>query len=102
MKQADCVFCQFHPFVLENDLAGAFFDHAPVSKGHMLIIPKEHFETFFDAPVNVQQAMIALLDDTEAYLTDQYQPEGFQVFSHIGAAANQRVFHAHIHIVPVY
>lgn len=95
-----CVFCN-KPAVLENDLAKGFFDIRPMAPGHFLIVPKEHYVTFFDAPRDVQIAMVDLLDQAKTYLDEQYHPRGYQVFSHVGAAAYQKVFHAHIHLVPV-
>lgn len=78
-----CVFCN-KPAVLENDLAKGFFDIRPMAPGHFLIVPKEHYVTFFDAPRDVQIAMVDLLDQAKTYLDEQYHPRGYQVFSHVG------------------
>ncbi|WP_269082452.1 HIT family protein [Aneurinibacillus tyrosinisolvens] len=46
-----CPFCQLEKtsVVLENELVFTFFDKYPVQKGHLLIVPKRHVETYFDA-----------------------------------------------------
>ena len=50
MKKEHCIFCQRDAIkiVFENDLAVAFWDIHPVNKGHLLVIPKDHKENFFD------------------------------------------------------
>lgn len=46
-----CPFCSIpkEQLILENELAQAFYDKYPVQKGHLLIVPKRHAETYFDA-----------------------------------------------------
>ncbi|WP_318766843.1 HIT family protein [Lactiplantibacillus carotarum] len=102
MKPTTDVFCAKTEFLLENDLAGAFYDLHPMAKGHLLVIPKSHYPTFFDTPVGVQRAMIDLLNEAKRYLDQQFQPRGYQIFSHVGPAAGQTILHAHLHLVPVY
>lgn len=100
MIKNDCVFCT-KPAVIENRLAKGFYDIHPMAPGHFLIVPKDHYVTFFDAPRDVQIAMIDLMDEAKTMLDAQYHPRGYQVFSHVGAVAYQKVMHAHIHLVPV-
>ena len=65
----ECVFCEhFIPNrkpLFENNLAIAYFDEFPVSKGHTLIITKRHAETFFDITDEEQIAIIELLNNLE-------------------------------------
>lgn len=98
---ADCVFCQKEA-VLENGRAKAFMDNHPMAPGHMLIVPKAHVATGFDAAPADQEAMSVLLNEAKTYLDARYQPRAYQIFSHVGVAAGQKVAHAHIHLVPVY
>lgn len=104
MLKQQCVFCHIHSdkIVLENDGAKAIFDIHPMAKGHLLIIPKQHFQTWFDVPSDVQVQMIQLLNQAKQLLDQQLAPKGYQVFSHVGRVAGQRINHAHIHLVPVY
>lgn len=97
-----CIFCEQRPFVLENELAGAFFDIRPVSQGHMLIIPKKHYPTFFDVPQSDRDAMLALMTRAKAYLDDRYQPDGYNIGVNVGPMAGQTVMHCHIHLIPRY
>ncbi|GEK29324.1 HIT family protein [Furfurilactobacillus siliginis] len=99
----DCPFCTKpdDQLILSNDLAKAFFDIHPMAPGHALIVPKAHRTTFFDATPAEQHAMTDLLDQVKTILDDQFHPRGYQIFSHVGTVAGQKVAHAHIHLVPV-
>ena len=97
-----CIFCQPLPYVLENDLAAAFYDKYPVSPGHLLIIPKAHYETYFDVPAATRDAMLALLAQAKAYLDDQYHPDGYNIGINVGPVAGQTVMHCHLHLIPRY
>ena len=48
----DCYYCQNQNFIIENELAGAFYDQTPISKGHMLIIPKRHTPDYFQLTID--------------------------------------------------
>jgi len=97
-----CVFCQPLPLVLENDLAAAFFDKHPVSPGHLLIIPKRHYPTFFDVPTVERDAMFALLETAKGYLDNRYHPDGYNIGINVEPAAGQTVMHCHLHLIPRY
>lgn len=104
MVQKSCIFCKKSPeeIILENDKANAFYDIHPMSRGHLLIVPKQHFVTWFDIPENIQMKMIELMNEGKKLLDDEYHPRGYQMFSHVGKISGQKVPHAHIHLVPVY
>lgn len=97
-----CIFCQPQPYVLENDRAAAFYDIHPVSRGHLLIIPKTHYPTYFDVPAADREAMLALLTEAKALLDSQLQPDGYNIGINVGATAGQTVMHCHIHLIPRY
>ncbi|VDG18834.1 HIT family protein [Lactiplantibacillus mudanjiangensis] len=97
-----CIFCQPQPYVLENELAAAFFDIHPVSRGHLLIIPKGHYPTYFDVPAADLAAMQALLVQAKAYLDDRYHPAGYNLGFNVGPVAGQTVMHCHLHVIPRY
>lgn len=104
MQQKNCVFCEkpAQQILLENSAAKVFFDIHPMAKGHLLIVPKQHYRTWFDIPEEEQFQLIQLLNQAKRLLDEQFVPRGYQVFSHVGRIAGQRVDHAHIHLVPVY
>jgi len=98
----NCIFCAPLPYVLTNDRAAAFFDKHPVSRGHLLIIPKQHYATYFDVPAVDRQAMAELIDQAKAYLDARYHPDGYNIGINVGAAAGQTVMHCHVHLIPRY
>ncbi|WP_367341342.1 HIT family protein [Limosilactobacillus sp.] len=100
----NCVFCHLddNKIILQNDGAKAFFDIHPMAKGHLLVVPKQHFVTWFDIHQDIQIQMIELLNQAKTKLDQEFHPQGYQIFSHVGRVAGQRIGHAHIHLVPVY
>ncbi len=101
-----CVFCdEFIPKkekIFENDLAIAYYDGFPVSKGHILIISKNHKETFFDLTQEEQYAIIALLNKCKKHVDELYHPDGYNVGLNCGREAGQSVMHVHMHLIPRY
>ncbi|TGD19030.1 HIT family protein [Levilactobacillus suantsaiihabitans] len=102
MIKADCVFCQKTAIVLENDLAKAFWDNHPVRKGHLLIVPKQHYATYFDVPATTRAAMDDLTFQAKQLLDEKFAPAGYNIGINVEAAAGQTVMHAHIHLIPRY
>ncbi len=99
-----CVFCSRNnlEIITENELALAFHDICPVSPGHLLIIPKRHVETYFDATFEEHAAMNSLVYTVKEILQEKYTPDGFNIGANIGHYAGQTVFHFHLHIIPRY
>lgn len=103
MKRTNCVFCESElEIVMESNQSLAFYDRFPVSKGHVLIIPKKHFETYFDVPQDIREDMLLILDKVKLMLDSKYQPSGYNIGINSGASAGQTVFHCHIHLIPRY
>ena len=99
----DCPFCNLKENILfENDLAIAFFDSFPVSKGHTLVIPKRHVETYFNLSKEEIEAMFELSNKVKEYLDNKYHPDGYNVGFNVEEAGGQSVMHCHMHIIPRY
>lgn len=101
----NCVFCKIikdKQILFENDLAVAFYDARPVSKGHTLIIPKRHVETYFDLTKKEITAIFELSQKVKKHLDNLYHPAGFNVGFNVGEAGGQSVFHCHMHVIPRY
>ena len=100
----DCVFCNIpeEKIVLESNLSIAFYDTYPVSKGHLLIIPKRHIVDYFDLSPDEKADIWNLVDKAKVYLDNKYVPDGYNVGININEAAGQTIFHCHIHIIPRY
>ncbi len=102
----DCVFCDIinnkSEILFENDFAVAFFDSFPVSKGHTLIIPKRHVETYFDLSKEENDAIFELSIIVKKYLDEKYHPDGYNVGYNVGIYGGQSVMHCHMHVIPRY
>ena len=98
-----CPFCNFKERVLfENELALAFLDNHPVSRGHSLVIPKRHAVTYFDLNSQEIAAIFELSQKVKGYVDELYHPDGYNVGFNVLHAGGQSVMHAHLHIIPRY
>ena len=102
----NCIFCQVGKGeapswkVYENEYAYAFLNINSVSRYHTLVIPKAHYVNIFDADqVIVKEVMSAVQFVSNLYRT-KLGIEDIQIITNAGAAAQQTVFHWHVHIVP--
>lgn len=98
-----CIFCEYlnkNEFIAENELAFAIYDSFPVNKGHVLIIPKRHFGSYFDATQDEIQAFYDLTHEIKRLLDNELKPDGYNIGVNIGEAAGQTIFHLHIHVIP--
>ena len=102
VPMSDCIFCKNLPKVLENELAFAVYDIKPISKGHMLFIPKRHHKTIFESTPNEVEAVFDLINKAKEILQKDHQPDGYNVQVNCGAVAGQIVMHAHLHLIPRY
>lgn len=99
-----CPFCTppVSRIVEANELAVLILDGFPVSTGHSLIIPKRHVGSFFEITDIERAALFKLLDRAQELVSEQHQPDGFNIGINDGAAAGQTVPHLHIHLIPRY
>lgn len=99
-----CPFCTLpvSRIVEANELAVLILDGFPVSTGHSLIIPKRHVGSFFEITDIERAALFKLLDRAQELVSEQHQPDGFNIGINDGAAAGQTVPHLHIHLIPRY
>lgn len=100
----NCLFCNFlkENYIAENELAFAIFDKFPVNEGHALIIPKRHFENFFDATQEEITAIYELLHKVKEIIDGKYFPTGYNVGVNVGEDGGQTIMHLHVHLIPRY
>ena len=101
-EASHCPFCNAGGAVLAAPLAYARFDKYPVSRGHLLIMPRRHVADWFETSTAERQQILALADEARALLLRKHAPEGFNLGINVGEAAGQTVFHAHLHVIPRY
>lgn len=100
-----CLFCNpnKHLTILtESATAYAMFDGYPVSKGHVLVIPKRHVSNYFELPFKEQSACWLMVNKVQELLSQEFAPDGFNVGMNINRDAGQNMMHASIHIIPRY
>lgn len=104
----DCLFCEISQGTQPGNIIAAYNncyvleDKFPISKGHLLIIPKKHYLQWFSAPKNVRYEMIEIADFMKAKLDKTLNPTGYNVGMNCGVSAGQTVMHLHMHIIPRY
>ena len=104
MKNTGCIFCNLprSEKIAESDLCFAMFDGFPVSKGHVLIIPKRHVADYFDLTDEEIMAMQHMMKEIKGRLDEEFSPDGYNVGINVNEAAGQTVFHVHMHLIPRY
>jgi len=102
----DCIFCKIVQGeipcykIYEDDDFLAFLDIQPISKGHTLIIPKKHYETFEATPAEVLAKMIKIVHKIGIMVKRATNADGFNVGLNNCPAAGQIIMHTHFHIIP--
>lgn len=101
-----CLFCDDDFFteeklVYENKFWRVVYDEYPVSRGHVLIIPKKHIESVFKLSVEFL-LLFQTIKETKKILDDKFHPDGYNIGINDGEYAGQTIPHLHIHLIPRY
>ena len=105
---ADCIFCAIvagaapAEKVYEDETTLAFLDIFPVTRGHTLVIPKDHYPGLDELPPDAGRAVMTSAQQVAARMRETIAPDGFNLFHATGALAGQTVFHFHVHVLPRY
>ncbi|MHA1931889.1 MAG: HIT family protein [Promethearchaeota archaeon] len=86
--------------VFENDLNLVFLDISPISKGHTIIIPKNHYSTLEDIPDHELTETFKLVKKIATRIHQKLQIDGYNILQNNYSAAGQVINHFHIHIIP--
>ena len=106
MNDPNCLFCKIlkgeipSKKIYESDTSFAFLDIAPVSAGHTIIIPKNHYNTLLDMPENEIEAFFSDLKKCAYIVKKKMNCEGFNIVQNNFPAAGQVIPHFHYHIWP--
>ena len=107
MKE-DCIFCKIakgeihSATVYEDSHFTVILDVNPATKGHCLIIPKEHFDNIYDLDGETAGKLFALATCIARAMRDALKCDGLNLVQNNGEIAGQTVFHFHVHIIPRY
>jgi len=102
----ECIFCKItkreipSKIVYENSLNLAFLDISPISTGHTIVIPKNHYSTLEDIPDHELTELYKVVKKTAMMIHKKLQIDGYNILQNNFAAAGQVVKHFHVHIIP--
>ena len=105
---SDCIFCKLAngeiptPKLYEDESFAVILDAAPASKGHALILPKDHYANLFEIPEDVLQRAACVAKKISAKLFEGLHATGLNLVQNNGESAGQTVFHFHLHMIPRY
>ncbi len=105
---AGCIFCDLIAgaaevsVCYEDAVAVGFMDIQPVNTGHVLVVPREHFESLQDLPHEVGTHLFEVAMRLSEVIREVTGAPGKNMVVNSGAAAGQDVFHYHVHVIPRY
>lgn len=108
MRDDNCIFCKIMSgeipsnTIYEDDTFKVILDVNPASKGHALILPKEHYANIYEIDEEVAARAMKLAKKLATHMTKVLDCDGFNILQNNGEVAGQTVFHFHIHLVPRY
>ena len=108
MSKVDCIFCKIaageipSATIYEDEEFRVILDIEPASKGHALILPKEHYANLYELDDEVTAKVLVLAKKMITKLTDILGCDGYNIVQNNGTVAGQTVFHYHMHLIPRY
>ena len=99
-----CVFCSIRDheldgaWILDDDAVFAVLDARPVFKGHVLVMPRDHHETFPELPAELVQPLFSTAQRVCDAVTSALAADG--TFVAMNNVVSQSVPHLHVHVVP--
>ena len=108
MRDPDCIFCKIvagelpAQIVDEDERTVAFMDINPGTRGHLLVIPREHSRDVTEIAAEDLAAVVSMAQKLAVRALERLDADGVNLFNSCGAAAWQTVFHFHVHVIPRY
>ncbi|MFF2876243.1 HIT family protein [Gottfriedia sp. NPDC057991] len=105
---ANCIFCKIvegsipASKVYEDDDVLAFLDLSQVTKGHTLVIPKDHVENIFEMSEETASTYFRKVPHIANAMKETFNVQGVNILNNSGEVSGQTVFHYHMHILPRY
>jgi histidine triad (HIT) family protein len=101
-----CIFCKIvakeaaSSILYEDDTVIAFLDIRPLTMGHTLVIPKDHYVDIFDIPPKELTSVHLVAKQLAFAVKKATSADGISIIQQNGKAAGQDIFHFHVHVVP--
>ena len=108
MRNDNCIFCKIANGVIpsntlyEDDLFKVILDLNPVTKGHALILPKNHFDDLLSIDEETGSKVLMVASKIATAMKKTLKCDGVNILQNNGEAAGQTVFHLHFHVIPRY
>lgn len=108
MKDVNCIFCKIangdipSATLYEDENFRVILDLGPASKGHALILPKDHYANLMELPDEKTAEAFILAKQMAVKMKEVLHCGGVNVVQNNGPTAGQTVFHFHIHLIPRY
>ena len=108
VKEEDCIFCRIAAgeipsrTLYEDGQFRVILDLGPATKGHALILPKEHAANLYELPDETAAEAMKLAKKMALLLRDKLHCDGLNLVQNNGEVAGQTVSHFHLHLIPRY
>ncbi len=108
MKDNNCIFCKIangeipSNTLYEDDDFRVILDLSPATKGHAILLPKEHYQDLFELSTETASKALVVAKKVAAAMQQVFKCDGFNLLQNNGEVAGQTIFHFHIHLIPRY
>ena len=108
MREKDCIFCKIangdipSKTLYEDEEFKVILDVGPATRGHALILPKNHYANLYELPDETAVKVMLNAKKMAVLMTEKLGCDGFNLVQNNGKAAGQTVFHFHLHLIPRY
>ena len=108
MRDDNCIFCKLAngdiptATLYEDEDFRVILDASPASKGHALILPKQHYADLYELDDEIAAKALVLAKKMVKKLTPILGCDGYNIVQNNKEAAGQTVFHFHMHLIPRY
>jgi histidine triad (HIT) family protein len=108
VRDPDCIFCKLIAGEIPGEIVDSdertvtVMDINPATRGHVVVIPREHAENLLAVSEEDLAATMAAARRMVERMNATIAPAGFNVLNNMGRAAWQSIFHFHVHVIPRY
>lgn len=108
MKDNACIFCKIaageipSKTLYEDEEFRVILDLGPATRGHALILPKNHYRNLFELPEDQAEKAMVLAKKMALQMREKLQCDGLNLVQNNEEVAGQTVFHFHMHLIPRY
>ena len=108
MRKEDCIFCKIASgdipsrTIYEDEEFRVILDLAPATKGHALVLPKNHAANLYELAEEQAAKVLPVVKKVATLMKEKLACEGLNLVQNNGEVAGQTVEHFHIHVIPRY